>query len=105
MYEVQFIREGITAKAQAGESLLEVMRHAGLTPDAPCGGRGRCGKCAVKLCGGKDTIVKSCVFSVCEDLIVDTMGAEASANILTGGVSHGTVFDPALRQIRLEVPP
>ncbi len=105
MYEVQFIREGITAKAQAGESLLEVMRHAGLTPDAPCGGRGRCGKCAVKLCGGKDTIVKSCVFSVCEDLIVDTMGAEASANILTGGVSHGTVFDPVLRQIRLEVPP
>ncbi len=105
MYEIQFIREGITAKAQAGESLLEVMRHAGLTPDAPCGGRGRCGKCAVKLCGGKDVIVKSCMFSVCEDLIVDTMGAEASANILTGGVSHGTVFDPALRQIRLEVPP
>ncbi len=105
MYEIQFIREGVTAKAEAGESLLEVMRRAGLTPDAPCGGNGRCGKCAVKLCGGKDTVVKSCVFSVCEDLIVDTMGADASANILTKGVSHDMLFDPALRQIRLEVPP
>ena len=35
----------------AGSNLLEVLRHAGIFIDAPCGGNGTCGKCLVVING------------------------------------------------------
>ena len=32
--------------APDGAMLLDVLRQHGLAPEAPCGGNGRCGKCA-----------------------------------------------------------
>ena len=37
--------------APAGANLLEVLRENGLHPDAPCGGKGKCGKCKVLVDG------------------------------------------------------
>lgn len=37
--------------APAGANLLEVLRENGLHPDAPCGGKGKCGKCKVIVDG------------------------------------------------------
>ncbi|MDR1400309.1 MAG: ASKHA domain-containing protein [Treponema sp.] len=37
----------------ADESLLDAARKAGLAIDAPCSGNGTCGKCRVKVIGGK----------------------------------------------------
>lgn len=36
-------------------TLLDALRSAGLAPDAPCGGQGKCGKCAVFLLGADGT--------------------------------------------------
>jgi len=37
---------------QVGHSLLEVARSKGISINAPCGGRGTCGKCIVRLLSG-----------------------------------------------------
>jgi uncharacterized 2Fe-2S/4Fe-4S cluster protein (DUF4445 family) len=53
-YEVLFKVEGradASVSAAAGESLLDAANRAGLALDAPCGGRGTCGKCRVRLIG------------------------------------------------------
>lgn len=38
-------------EAEGGESLLAVLRSAGFTLPAACGGRGKCGKCRVRING------------------------------------------------------
>ncbi|MFQ6804483.1 MAG: corrinoid activation/regeneration protein AcsV [Lachnospiraceae bacterium] len=45
--------EAVEAFATSGEDLLEVARMANVAIDAPCSGNGSCGKCRVKLLGGK----------------------------------------------------
>ncbi|MDO4308646.1 MAG: ASKHA domain-containing protein [Eubacteriales bacterium] len=44
-YVVRFIKEQKAISVTEGTSLLEAMRMAGLSVDAPCGGQGKCGKC------------------------------------------------------------
>ena len=49
---VKFVREGIEIEVNAGMSVLEAEIRAGLRPDAPCGGLGKCGKCLSEVCNG-----------------------------------------------------
>ncbi|MCD8076056.1 MAG: ASKHA domain-containing protein [Lachnospiraceae bacterium] len=49
MYKVVFIREGTIVSVPEGMSVLEAEIRAGLKPDAPCGGAGKCGKCLVRI--------------------------------------------------------
>ena len=55
-----------------GETLLAALRRAGLAPDAPCGGRGTCGKCRVTLRepDGSERTVSACAVSARDDMIV-----------------------------------
>ena len=46
---VKFMPGGQTVSVPEGTNLLEAARSAGLTPNAPCGGKGTCGKCKVRL--------------------------------------------------------
>lgn len=66
-------------EAAAGDNLLDVLRTAGLAPDAPCGGAGSCGKCRVML-DGKEVL--ACRTVIDRDMTV-TIPAAGSANILT----------------------
>lgn len=50
-------REGY-CRAGEGESLLDILRRWGIFMDAPCGGRGRCGKCRVRILSGSFTTAK-----------------------------------------------
>ena len=45
---VIFIREQKQIEVPDGTTILEAEIQAGLCPDAPCGGQGKCGKCLVK---------------------------------------------------------
>lgn len=80
----------ITLEAQPGELLLSCLRRAGLAPDAPCGGRGRCGKCAVLVDGEE---VLSCGYSVTSDISV-TLPEKKSTVILTSGAEGEGTLDP-----------
>ena len=46
---IEFLPGGQTISVAEGTNLLEAARSAGLTPNAPCGGKGTCGKCKVRL--------------------------------------------------------
>jgi uncharacterized 2Fe-2S/4Fe-4S cluster protein (DUF4445 family) len=99
---VWFVREKLRAEVPEGTTVLEAQRIAGLVPDAPCGGAGKCGKCLVRIHG---ELVKACQKVVHEDLEVETLTAAGQKyEILTEGVAGQTGYQPDLRmhQIRLE---
>lgn len=69
MFEIR-IRAGareLTVKAEKGERLLDVMRRAGVSLAAPCGGLGRCGKCRATANGGE---ILACQYTVAGDALV-----------------------------------
>ncbi len=49
---VTFVPEGHTVEVETGVTVLHAARLAGATIDAPCGERGRCGKCRVRVLEG-----------------------------------------------------
>jgi len=82
-YTITFLPEGITVSVPEGRDLLQAQIAAGLRPDAPCGGKGICGKCRVTVDGQE---VLACQTEVRRDMTVYT-APEAEVNILTGGIS------------------
>lgn len=70
---IQVMYSSQTIEAETGEDLLTALRRAGSAPDAPCGGRGTCGKCRV-LVDGKEVL--ACQTKVREGMAVAL--AEAS---------------------------
>ena len=82
MYEVRVLPGEKKLTAEAGTNLLECLRQAGLQPDAPCGGRGTCGKCQV-LVDGEPCL--SCQTVVERNMTV-TLPQTHDTVILTGGL-------------------
>jgi len=83
-YTVTFLPSNISVQVEAGTTLLQAEILAGLTPDAPCGGNGTCGKCKVTLRDGREVL--ACQTGVDQDMAV-FLSAERSVNILTGGLA------------------
>ena len=71
----------------AGANLMEVLRSVGYGPDAPCGGKGTCGKCKVKW-NGKEVL--ACQTTVDSDGTVELPGKQ-DAVILTAGLTAEVV--------------
>ena len=65
-----------------GSNLLELLRKAGLAPDAPCGGEGRCGKCRV-LVDGREAL--ACKTVIDRDMTVTVPSAKPDT-VLTEGI-------------------
>ena len=73
-------------EAETGENLLELLRRNGFYPDAPCGGKGRCGKCKVELeREGRSRSVSSCRYEVEGDCTVIVPERSTGGEILTEG--------------------
>ncbi len=86
MKKVKFLPENKTVSAKVGENLLDVARKSGIVIDAPCNGNLSCGKCKVKIIGGKVDIkrgrhltdeewnegyVLACNSKIIEDIVVE----------------------------------
>ncbi|MCI6302808.1 MAG: 2Fe-2S iron-sulfur cluster-binding protein, partial [Blautia sp.] len=99
---VKFVRENIEIEMEDGASVLEAEIRAGLRPDAPCGGLGKCGKCLVKING---EVVKACQvwISEGETCVVETLDRAGSEKILTDGFNREVVFEPGLRMVQVEL--
>ena len=67
----------------AGTNLLDALRQAGFATDAPCSGRGTCGKCSVCV-NGKEVL--ACQTVVNQDMTVKLPGS-GDASILTSGIA------------------
>ncbi|MDR1689804.1 MAG: ASKHA domain-containing protein [Clostridiales bacterium] len=64
---------GQTLTAEKGSLLSDVLRSCGIAPDMPCGGRGTCKKCAVKVSG---KICLACQTKIEHDIDVETLNAQ-----------------------------
>jgi len=53
MPKITFLPGRITQIVEEGSDILEAAKLAGMSVEAPCGGRGICGKCLVKIESGK----------------------------------------------------
>ena len=80
-FRVTFEPQGVSVSVEPGSSILQAQILAGLAPDAPCGGRGTCGKCRVWLEGEE---VLACQRPVDRDMTVRT-AQEETMRILTEG--------------------
>lgn len=69
--------------AQSGDILMSLLHSAGFSPDAPCGGNGRCGKCKVIVDGRE---VLACQTIVDRDMVV-TLPPKERGMILADGIS------------------
>ncbi len=92
-YRVTFEPKHITVSVAPGTTLLHAEIIAGLHPDAPCGGRGTCGKCRVWL-EGKEIL--ACQTIVSRDMTVYTQ-EDTGLNILIDGVSADVCPDSESR--------
>ncbi len=79
-YLVTFLPDGKQIRVSEG-TLLEAQIAAGLRPDAPCGGKGTCGKCKALVDG---EMVLSCQTRVDRDMTV-TIAEKSTARILSTG--------------------
>lgn len=80
-FTITFQPGGTQVTVPEGTTLLQAQIQAGLRPDAPCGGRGICGKCRVLLQDGREVL--ACQTPVERDEIVRPSLARP-AQILTG---------------------
>ena len=83
MVHVTFLPRNISVPVQPGTTLLQAMIAAVLHPDAPCGGKGTCGKCRV-LVGGETVL--ACKTIADRDMTV-TIPESDDVKILTAGIS------------------
>lgn len=85
-YTVTFLPGKETVTVSVGETLLQAQIQAGLRPDAPCGGKGTCGKCQVWVDGQE---LLACQTPVTGDMTVYTK-KEEDTRILTHGIAVQT---------------
>lgn len=83
-YTIQFLPGGQTITAAEGTNLLEAARNAGLTPNAPCGGKGTCGKCKVRLLHLEDQPeVLACQTPVTQNMTVRFLSDEGKSQVIS----------------------
>ena len=97
-YKVFFTKEKKEVSVQEGTTVLEAERIAGLSPDAPCGGAGKCGKCTVKING---SVEKACQIKITADLEVETIEQASEHRILVKGTERAVAFQPELEILQL----
>lgn len=96
-YTITFLPDHKTLEIEAGTTLLEAQRRAGYLPDAPCGGRGKCGKCTVEIIeGAAPGSQKSCSFYIENNLTIRVPEQVAKNQILAEGSSRTVVAAPGL---------
>jgi len=90
LHHIRILPQQRNIEAAAGETLLNVLRGAGLILNAPCGGNGSCGKCKVFV-NGEEAL--ACRTVVDRDMTVALPSAGGSA-ILTDGIGHSVSARP-----------
>lgn len=104
-WTVRFIPNDVTVKVEEGTNILDAQIKAGLVPDAPCGGKGTCGKCLVNITDGKAVsgVVKACQTKITEDITVDLINVPKGYHLLTTGVERQIDIDPGLKAVDVTV--
>lgn len=95
-FTVTFMPGGQTVSVPEGTKLLDAARSAGLAPNAPCGGRGTCGKCRARLLHLPDTPeVLACQTAVAGPMTVRFLSEENKSQVISTQSSLGLGRFPA----------
>lgn len=82
-HTVVFLPRKIRVSVPDGTTVLQAQIQAGLYPDAPCGGKGTCGKCQVEI---EKEVLLACQTFVRKDMVI-RLPQQGDMEILTGGTS------------------
>lgn len=77
-FNVRFLPSGKEITVDAGTSVSDAAKLAGVQIVTPCGGSGRCGRCIVQLDGANDDRVLACVTPVDRDMVVTVPDSDVS---------------------------
>lgn len=101
-YIIHFPETGMILKAEKGTTILQAEIAAGMVPDAPCGGQGKCGKCLVQVDGEK---VLACQTKIEKDCVVCSLhGGKKQAKILNNGLFRQVSCQPGILPEEVEHP-
>jgi len=89
----------LTIEARAGDRLFTVLRDAGVSFDAPCGGKGTCRKCRVEVVGEGEKL--ACYYTVDRDVTVNLSTADCGVFARNDGTL--AALDIGTTTIALEV--
>ena len=104
-FRVRFLPQNVEIMVEEGTDLLEAQIKAGLHPDAPCGGKGTCGKCLVNISEGEPSgVQKACTTKVTCDMTVN-LQTSGGHSILLEGVQRKIVLKSAIRSVNVTVKP
>ncbi|MBE5775710.1 MAG: DUF4445 domain-containing protein, partial [Clostridiales bacterium] len=107
-YTVRFMDEDREVRVSAGATLLQARIAAGLEADAPCGGRGTCGKCRCEYRGAGQVDWREalmCQTPVDGDMEVRAAGKRESLRVLTDADAICGSWNPVVKAVRITVPP
>jgi len=88
-FRLEWMEEKRISSAESGTTILQARIDAGLSADAPCGGKGSCGKCMVEIREDENKSwrwVKACQYVIESDLQIRAP-AEKELNVLVSGES------------------
>lgn len=103
-YTIVLTKEKRSFRASDGETLLDALIRAQAAPDAPCGGRGTCGKCLVKVRSEKyHGVQKACQIRVDCDMEVDTSLKATGHSLLTEGMERNVPVMPMIQAVAVEM--
>lgn len=123
MKEVKIVFQpgNISVPVTEGMTIMEAMNQSGVGGDFPCGGRGKCGKCRVKIIDGKEDVSEverehllpeeieeglrlACVTTITEDIIVELLNQKnRQHNILVQGSEKDFRIEPHLKKYFTEL--
>ena len=102
-YRVKFMPQNVEIMVNEGTNLLEAQIKAGLHPDAPCGGKGTCGKCLVNVVEGEPSgVQKACTTKVMCDMVVN-VNSGGGHTILLEGVHRQIALKSAVKKVNVTV--
>jgi uncharacterized 2Fe-2S/4Fe-4S cluster protein (DUF4445 family) len=123
MPTVRIEPDGLAIEVAAGDTLLSAIARAGVIIEAPCGGRGGCGKCAVRVLSGKVPPTErgraslsperlaegwrlACQVPVDSDMTVEVPAERRirGERILTAGAAEFGQLSPRVLQLDVTVP-
>lgn len=108
MPQITIIEQKKMQKVPEGTTLMDALRTMGAAIDAPCGGRGQCGKCQVLIqeqnaSGNEWKRVTACQYPILKDLFVSLIPAGQNLILETGsGSIH--ILEPVVRGILAKIP-
>lgn len=117
MARITFIKEQLEIEVENGTKLIECIRKAGLYIEAPCNGKGKCGKCKViakgnlspktkdeeKFTESEDTRL-ACICEVMGDAKIELIAKDKNKKLKTinKGFSIETKLDSKIKKIELK---